>query len=146
MTDEELERIADKVAEKVVEEVSTTILDLPGHGLLLHFTEHALVGGALILNEERARANPCNCFQMEDGKTFCFAKGTIGLLSQEQMGSLCVAGKNYTVSPGLKERFKRFREAAEEAHETIKEIPKGERLAPWLSEMSKALKKQGINI
>jgi hypothetical protein len=122
-----------------------SVLDVRGHGLLLHFTEHEMLGSARILDEAAVQANPCNCFTYK-GRDFCFAKhGAIGLLSQEQL-ELCKAGKVYEVKPGMKERFEKFSQAAEAAHEKIEAVPKGERLGPWLSAMSEELGQRGITV
>lgn len=149
MTPEEIEQVANKVAVKVLEEVSPAILDPAGRGMLLHFTEHAIEGQGLVVNEARARATPCNCFTYK-GREYCFSKGIIGMMSSEenpeQIAEYCKVGKTYEVKPGIKERFETFASAAEEAHKEIEEIPKGERLVPWLTAMGKELEKRGVEV
>lgn len=144
MTPEDIDQVATKVAAKVLEETAPSVLDPGGRGMLLHFTEHAIEGHALIVDEARAKASPCSCIEYK-GRHYCFTKGAIGMLSQEQVPEYCPT-KEYTVSPGLKERFEKFSEAAEEAHKEIEEIPKGERLEPWLSAMGRELEKRGIEV
>jgi len=139
MTEQEIDQLASKVASKVLEEVADE------KGLLLHFTEHGLLGHAIILDEARARATPCKVFTYK-GREYAFTKGAIGMLTEDQMREYCTAGKSYTVSPGIKERFEKFAEAAEAAHRKIEDIPKGERLIPWLREMGEELEKRGIEI
>lgn len=73
----------------------------------------------------------------------CFSKGIIGTLSKPQVGAYCPV-KDVLTEGGLVERVKKWKEAAKEAQEKIKDVPKGERLEPWLTEMSKALAKRGI--
>jgi len=147
VTDAEIEQVANKVAAKVLDEITPTVLDPAGRGLLLHFTEHAIEGAGLVVNEARARATPCNCFTYK-GREFCFSKGVIGMISSEenpeQIAEYCKVGKTYEVKPGIKERFETFSSAAEAAHGKIEEIPKGERLVPWLSAMGEELEKRGI--
>lgn len=149
MTNEEIEQVANKVAAKVLEEVSPAILDPAGRGMLLHFTEHAIEGQGLVVNEARARATPCNVFTYK-GREYAFSPGVIGLISgeknPEQMEAFCKAGKVYEVKPGIKQRFESFAEAAEEAHKKIEEIPKGERLVPWLTAMGEELEKRGLEV
>ena len=149
MTSEEIEQVASKVAVKVLDEITPTILDPASRGLLLHFTEHAIEGQGLVVNEERARATPCNCFTYK-GREYCFSPGVIGMISSqenpEQIAEYCKVGKTYEVKPGIKERFETFASAAEEAHEKIEEIPKGERLVPWLTAMGEELEKRGVEV
>ena len=149
ITPEEIEQVASKVAVKVLDEITHTILDPAGRGLLLQFTEHEIEGAGLVVSEARARATPCNCFSYK-GREYCFSPGVIGLISgeknPEQIAAYCKVGKTYEVKPGIKERFETFASAAEEAHEKIEEIPKGERLVPWLSAMGKELEKRGVEV
>lgn len=149
MTPEEIDQVATKVAAKVLDEITPTVLDPAGRGMLLHFTEHAIEGAGLVVNEARARATPCNCFTYK-GRDYCFSKGIIGMMSSEenpeQIAEYCKVGKTYEVKPGIKERFETFAGAAEEAHKKIEEIPKGERLVPWLSAMGEELEKRGIEV
>ena len=149
MTPEEVDQVANKVAAKVLDEITPTVLDPAGRGMLLHFTEHAIEGSGLVVNEAKARATPCNCFTY-NGREYCFSKGIIGMMSSaenpEQIAEYCKVGKTYEVRPGIKERFESFAGAAEEAHEKIEGIPKGERLVPWLTAMGEELEKRGIEV
>lgn len=149
MTPEEIEQVANRVAAKVLDEITPTVLDPAGGGMLLHFTEHAIEGAGLVVNEARARATPCNCFTYKD-REYCFSPGIIGMMSSkenpEQIAEYCKVGKTYEVKPGIKERFERFAGAAEEAHKKIEEIPKGERLVPWLTAVGEELGKRGIEV
>ncbi len=149
MTDAEIEQVANKVAAKVLDEITPTVLDPAGRGMLLHFTEHAIEGAGLVVNEARARATPCRVFTYK-GREYAFSPGVIGLISgeknPEQMVEYCKVGKTYEVKPGIKERFETFASAAEEAHKKIEEIPKGERLVPWLSAMGEELEQRGVEV
>jgi len=149
MTPDEIDQIATKVAAKVLDEITPTVLDPAGRGMLLHFTEHEIEGAGLVINEAKARATPCNCFTYND-REYCFSPGIIGMISSkenpEQLAEYCKLGKSYEVKPGIKKRFESFAEAAEEAHKKIEEIPKGERLVPWLSAMGEELEKRGIEV
>ena len=98
----------------------------------------------IVINEERAKASPCKCFTYK-GKDYCYSPGIIGMLEAGQVPLYCSA-KEYEVRPGIKQRFEEFAEAAEAAHKRIEEIPKGERLVPWLTEMGKELRARGIEV
>ncbi len=98
----------------------------------------------IVINEERAKATPCKCFTYK-GKDYCYSPGIIGMLEQEQEPAYCPT-KEYEVRPGIKQRFEEFAEAAEAAHKKIEEIPKGERLIPWLTEMGKELRARGVEV
>ncbi len=98
----------------------------------------------IVINEERAKATPCKCFTYK-GRDYCYSPGIIGMLETEQVPTYCPT-KTYEVRPGIKQRFEEFAEAAEAAHERIEEIPKGERLVPWLREMGKELRTRGIEV
>ena len=98
----------------------------------------------IVINEERAKASPCKCFTYK-GKDYCYSPGIIGMLEAGQVPTYCPT-KEYEVRPGIKQRFEEFAEAAEAAHERIEEIPKGERLVPWLTEMGKELRARGIEV
>jgi len=149
MSPEEIDQIATKVAAKVLEDIAPSVLDPAGRGLLLHFTEHEMVGAGMVVNEAKAKDSPCNCFTYKD-REYCFSPGVIGMMSSkenpEQIAEYCEVGKSYEVKPGIKERFAGFAGAAEAAHKKIEGIPKGERLVPWLKAISEELEKQGIEI
>jgi len=98
----------------------------------------------IVINEERAKATPCKCFTYK-GKDYCYSPGIIGMLEAGQVPTYCPT-KAYEVRPGIKQRFEEFAEAAEAAHKKIEEIPKGERLVPWLTEMGKELRAKGIEV
>ena len=103
----------------------------------------------LVVNEAKARATPCNCFTY-NGREYCFSSGVIGMMSSaenpEQLEAFCKVGKTYEVKPGIKQRFESFAGAAEEAHKKIENIPKGERLVPWLTAMGEELEKRSIEV
>ena len=116
------------------------------HELLLHFGAEELCSPGLVINEARARASPCTCFTYKK-KDFCWSRGVIGMLKQEQEEIYCVAGKTYKAQPKLTQRYTRFAEAAEEAHKKIELMPKGrERLETWLTAMGEELSKRGVEI
>jgi hypothetical protein len=115
------------------------------HELLLHFGETELCSPGIVVNVERARTSPCSCFTYK-GKDICHVRGVIGTLNQDQQAMLCVAGKVYKEQPKLVERYQKFAEAAEIAHQQVATIPKGERMGTWLSAMATELSKRGIEV
>jgi patatin-like phospholipase/acyl hydrolase len=145
MNDQEINELAEKVVDKILNESMVSVLDIRGLSLLMHFTEHEILGSARVLDEAAVQASPCNCFTYKD-RDYCFARhGAIGLLTGDQQ-NLCKAGKVYEVKPGMKERFEKFSQAAETVHAKIEAIPKGERMEPWLTNMSEELAKKGIQV
>jgi len=65
---------------------------------------------ALVLSADRARANPCKCFEDPvTQKTHCWSKGSIGLLTQRQQEELCVAGKTMGAGAGVVKRWQKLR-------------------------------------
>ncbi|MFB0559542.1 MAG: hypothetical protein ACETVS_03300 [Dehalococcoidales bacterium] len=145
MTPEEIDQVATKVAAKVIDEVAPAILDPEGRGLLLHFTEHDMLGHALIVNEERARSSPCKIFTYK-GREYGFVRGAIGMLSEPQIDEYCEAGKIYEEKPRIKERFAKFAEAREEVAEKTQGLEGIEKLKATWSGMSEALEKRGIRV
>jgi len=121
--------------------------ELPSsHELLLHFGIEEAGSPGAVLDEATAKASPCSCFTYK-GKDLCWSKGVIGLLTQNQQGVYCVAGKTYKPRPALTERYTRFAAAAERAHKEIETMPKGmPRLEAWLSAMGRELSKEGIEV
>ena len=116
------------------------------HELLFHFGIEEAGSPGAILDEATAKASPCSCFTYK-GKDMCWSKGIIGLLTQDQQGVYCVAGKSYKPRPALTKRYERFAEAAEEAHKKIETMPKGmPRLEAWLGAMGEELPKRGIEV
>ncbi|MBA7556799.1 hypothetical protein ES705_49519 [subsurface metagenome] len=114
--------------------------------LLFHFGVEEAGSPGAILDEATAKASPCSCFTYK-GKDLCWSKGVIGLLTQDQQGVYCVAGKAYKEQPRLVERYTRFAAAAERAHKEIESMPKGmPRLEVWLSAMGRELAKEGIEV
>ena len=113
-------------------------------GEILDMAIESLGSPGIVVHSEIAGKTKCKCYDV-DGKLMCFQKGIIGTLSQSQVEAFCKEKEVFTEGP-LVDRVRRFREAAKEAQEAIKDVPSGERLQPWLREFSKALSKRGIRI
>lgn len=134
LSDEDIDRVAEAVVEKFKEVES----------LLLHSVPYVEGSPGIVVDQEIAARTSCRCARV-DGSEICFSKGIIGGLSEEQKELYCNP-KVYIKSPRLEQRIKRFKEAVAEAKEKIKDIPKGERLEPWLKAMSEELTERGIEI
>lgn len=113
------------------------------HGLLLDMTVEVLGSPGLVVNKDVAARTGCRCYVV-DTTEMCFSRGIVGTLSRPQVEAYCPTKE--ILKEGLARRVKLFKEAAAEAKEKIKDIPKGERLEPWLKEMSKSLRKRGIEV
>jgi len=136
MNDKEIDAVATKVAEKLSEDM------LVGN-LMLHSVPYQEGSPGIVVNEATAMASPCRCVEYRPGKKLCFSKGIIGALSDEQEAIYCPVTEELE-SPGLEKRLKDWMDAVETCKAEIAPIPKGERLEPWLSCMSRELKARGI--
>jgi len=136
MRPEEIQSIAAKVAEKLSENIAVG-------NLLLHSVPYQEGSPGIVVNEATAMVSPCRCIEYRPGKKLCFSKGIIGALSDEQEAIYCPVTEELE-SPGLEKRLKDWMDAVETCKAEIAPIPKGERLEPWLSCMSRELKARGI--
>jgi hypothetical protein len=98
----------------------------------------------IVVDPDVAAATPCRCARA-DGSEICFSRGIIGGLDEGQKEAYCNP-KVYFESPGLEKRIGEFKGAVAAAQERIKDVPKGERLVPWLSAMSGELKERGMEV
>ncbi len=111
-------------------------------GLLLNMAVESLGSPGIMVNEDIAARTPCRCYTYEGEPAICYSRGIIGSMSKGQIEAYC----NPLIELGESKRVREFRAAAAEAKKEIEGIPRGERLEPWLREMSKALRKRGIEI
>jgi hypothetical protein len=125
----------EKRVKEAVDELGTNLVNW----LPLCFTDSP----GIVVDEALAKATPCRCYDI-DGKLMCFSKGIIGTLDQAQIDLYCK--EKQIVKEGIAKRVAKFREAAEVCKARIKDIPKGERLKPWLECMSKELRARGITL
>jgi len=134
LSNEDIDRIAEAVVEKFKEDES----------LLLHSVPYAEGSPGIVVNEDVAARTACRCARV-DGSEICFSRGIIGGMSASQKEAYCNP-KTYFKSPRLEKRIKGFKEAVAAAKEKIREVPKGERLEPWLKAMSEELGERGIEV
>jgi len=114
------------------------------HKIVLHLAVESMGSPGIVVNPDLAARTGCRCYKIDETE-MCFSPGIIGTLSKSQVEAYCPT-KEVLTEGGIVERVKRFKEAAAAAKERIKEIPKGERLEPWLTAMGEELGKRGIEI
>jgi len=136
LTKEEIEEIAIKTADEVIARIG----DGEHNSLVLHSVPYAYGSPGIVVDEARAKASPCRCYL---DRKLCFSKGIIGALSEEQKKIYCPTTETLE-SPRLERRLKGWMEAKTICKAEIEPIPKGERLEPWLSCMSRELGARGI--
>jgi hypothetical protein len=117
-----------------------------GMFLLLHSVPHMDMASSpgIVIDRDIAASTPCRCARVGESE-ICFSRGVVGALDPGQKEAYCKP-RVYFESPGLEKRLGEFKEAVAAAQEKIKDVPKGERLEPWLSAMSEELEKRGIEI
>ena len=139
LTKEEVAQIATRTADEIMARIREGEHD----SLMLHSVPYAYGSPGIIVNEAIAMASTCRCIEYRPGKKLCFSRGIIGALSDEQEAIYCPVTEELE-SPGLEKRLKDWMDAVETCKAEIAPIPKGERLEPWLSCMSRELKARGI--
>jgi len=148
--DEEL-KLLDRDLEIIQEEIKYgEIMDPPGNpdekigdrGLLLNMAVESLGSPGIMVDTDVATKTSCRCYTYEGEPAICYSKGIIGSMSKGQIEAYCKP----LIEIGESKRVREFKEAAAEAKKEIEGIPRGERLEPWLREMSKSLRKRGIEI
>ena len=141
ITDRDIERIADKLAEHMKQEA------VRNKELLLDILEHTVTGGGRIVDPARARATPCTCFTYGDGKEACWSPGVLGLMTSEknpeQIAEFCGAGKRYDGS-GVRARFEKVKTAVEDAHQKWEKSGGG--LREWWDLMAKSLEQHKVSL
>ena len=136
---EEISQIATRTADEVMERIREQERD----SLMLHSVPYAYGSPGIIVNEALAKTTPCRCIEYRPGKKLCFSKGIIGALSDEQEEIYCPTTEKLE-SPGMEKRLEGWMAAVETCKAEIATIPKGERLQPWLSCMSRELAAKGV--
>ena len=91
----------------------------------------------------KALATPCRCVEYKPGKSLCWSSGVVGALSDEQEKLYCPTVEKIE-RPGTVERMRNWQEAVGVCKAEIEPIPKGERLEPWLTCMSRELETRGV--
>jgi len=139
LTREEIGRIATRTADEVMERIAERQHD----SLLLHSIGPGFGNSGIVVDEAKAKATPCRCYEYKSGKKLFFSPGVVGALSDEQETLFCKTVIPLE-SPGIERRMENWGEAVKTCKAEIAGIPKGERLVPWLSCMSRELSDRGV--
>ena len=135
LTNEEVDRIATQVVERLGEE-----------NLLLHSVPYINGSPGLVVDEARARATPCRCVEYSPNKRLCWSRGIIGALTDEQEQTFCSA--IYDINrPGTVERMRKWQESVDTCKGELARIPEAsgqERVTTWLQCMSRELTSRGV--
>jgi len=140
LTKEEIQEIASKTADQVIER----IYGVPD--LAFHIAEHEATGSGRVINAVLARATPCKGFTFE-GETYAWSPGVLGLMSSkknpEQIKEFCAKGME-PAGAGAQERFKKLKGVIGEAHKDWEE--KGGGLKGWWTAIGEKLEAKGIEL
>lgn len=139
LSNEEITEIATRTADEVIERIREREHD----SLMLHSIPYSEGSPGIVVDEALAKTTPCQCLEYRPGKKLCFSKGIIGALSDEQETIYCPTTVPLE-SPGLERRMESWMRAVGTCKAEIAGIPKGERLEPWLSCMSRELAARGV--
>lgn len=140
LTREEIEQIATKTADEVVERIHGTL------DLAFHIAEHEAIGAGRVLEPAVARATPCRGFKFNE-ETYAWSPGVLGLISSkknpEQLKEFCALGIT-PAGAGAQERFTKLKGAIGEAHEEWER--NGEGLPEWWETVGKKMAEKGISL
>ena len=85
-------------------------VDAAVNRLLLYDLAH----DGVLVNEVAAREGPCKCFTLASGKLYCWDKGIVGALDQDQIATFCPPEKRVAATRTPQGRFAQFAEASQE--------------------------------
>ena len=139
LTEEEIDRIAERVAEKAVEKLDV-------ENLLLHSLPYLHGSPGIVVDEARAKASACRCVEYKPGKRLCWSPGIIGALTDEQEGLYCPTTLEIE-RPGTVERMRKWQESVDVCKvelATIPEAPGEERARTWMRCMKRELTARGV--
>jgi len=100
----------------------------------------------IVLDEAVAREAPCIGYELHGrgaGPDLIFAKGVEGPLAEDQVEQFCSDIRIRDVTPDQLERLTAFRESAAFCSGEVDDAPRGDRLEPYLSCMSRELRERG---
>ncbi len=115
---------------------------LGNRGMLLNMAVEAMGSPGIVVDADVAGRTSCRCYTYEGEPKICYSRGIIGSMSRGQIEAYCKP----LIKLDESKRIEEWMAAAKEAKAAITGIPRGERLEPWLREMSLALKKRDIEI
>lgn len=130
-----------KEVKETPDEPDMLAMFLVAHSMPHMDSEHS---PGIVVYPDVALHSPCKCASI-NGSELCFSHGIIGAMDEEQKAMYCQPRMQFE-SEALTRHFQEFQEAVRAAQARIKDIPKGERLQPWLEAMSDELGKRGIEV
>jgi hypothetical protein len=128
-------------AREIDEDIDMAALFFLYHSVAYMETENS---PGIVVYPDQAKASPCKCAKV-DGSELCFSRGIIGAMDEGQKDVYCTE-KDYFKSPALQRRARVFKQSVKAAQKKVKDIPRGERLQPWLETMSEELSKRGAKV
>lgn len=138
-SEKDMERIIAALMEENAElQANVDALSLTYADLLLHSVPESEDLGGIVVHPDRAAVGPCDCYG-----NVCFHKGIIGALNSQERGQYCHEVEQEH-SKAMTDRLARWHESVEVCKGEIAGVPKGQRLTPWLTCMSKELPKHGV--
>lgn len=139
LTDEEIDRIAERVAEKALEQLDV-------ENLLLHSLPYLHGSPGIVVDEERAKASACKCVEYAPGKRLAWSPGIIGALTDEQEKRYCPT-MLHIERPGTVGRIRRWQESVDVCKGELAKVPEAtgeERAIAWMRCMKRELSARGI--
>jgi len=118
----------------------------PWHDTATDFLPSMEGSPGIVVDEGVARAAPCTRFDLGEGKELVFSKGVVGGLDEGQRALYCPETITQPLSEEQQRRLRGWRESADVCKGEIAEIPKGEKLQPWLGCMSRELSARGMEL
>ena len=148
LTPEELHKLDVRLGtlERRVEVVEAQEATEPWHDTAMDFLPQMDGSPGIVVDEGVARATPCTRFDLGGGSELIFSKGVVGALDEGQKALLCTETTTKPLSDEQSRRLRGWRDSANTCKTEIAPIPKGGRLEPWLTCMSRELKAQGIEV
>lgn len=135
LTDQDIDRIAEAVAERLKEDAVIT-----------HILEHEATGAGRVIDAAKAKATPCKCFTY-DSDMYAWSPGVLGLISSkknpEQYREFCALGC-IPAGAGAEERFRKIKGAIGEAHKEWE--AKGGDLKEWWEIVGKKMEEKRIEL
>lgn len=101
----------------------------------------------IVVDDGLARVTPCHRVILGPDSELVYSKGIVGALNEEQKLLYCDVGiEDRQASSEQKKQLQTIRDAAIMCQTEVAELPKGQRLEPFLKCISVTAKKSGVNI
>lgn len=98
---------------------------------------------AYIVDEERARDTPCIEVEASERRRLLFSPGAVGPLDEEQQALYCPSVEKHQLTPAQRERMEALAAASTTCKAQVADVPKGEKLEPFLQCVHSELKERG---